>query len=331
MEVITVDIPVYDLALVKKLSSSTPGPFKSGDTVMFNIVVTNQGNVDSGNITLTDYIPAGLTLSDSNWTQSGNIATRTLSNIAAGASRKVTITFTIDQNAPTTIKNYAEISEDDGDDCDSTPDNTNGNGSGESTGLVDDSIGTGCQPGGDEDDHDVEVITVDTPQDNYDLALRKTLVSTGTLSKGGNVTFEIEVFNQGTVDSGNITLTDYIPAGLTLSDTHWTQSGNMATRTLSNIAAGSSRKVTITFTIDQSAPTTMKNYAEISEDSGDDCDSTPDSMNGNTSGEKDGVLVDDAIGTGCQLGGDEDDHDVEVITVGDVTSACTNLSANPSS
>ncbi len=40
-------------------------------------------------------------------------------------SYTVNITFKIAANAPTTIKNYAEISEDDGDDCDSTPDDTN--------------------------------------------------------------------------------------------------------------------------------------------------------------------------------------------------------------
>ena len=75
------------------------------------------------------------------------------------------ITFTIDTDAPNRINNFAEISRDDGDDCDSTPDGINGNQDGEteSTGMVNDNIGNGCNPGGDEDDHDIEPITIPDP------------------------------------------------------------------------------------------------------------------------------------------------------------------------
>ena len=45
---------LYDLALRKTLSSSTPGPFAIGDTVTFDIEVFNQGNVDALNIEVTD-------------------------------------------------------------------------------------------------------------------------------------------------------------------------------------------------------------------------------------------------------------------------------------
>lgn len=75
------------------------------------------------------------------------------------------ITFTIDNDAPKNINNFAEISSDSGDDCDSTPDRINGNGAGESTGLIDDAVGTTCEPGGDEDDHDIAPITVEDGED----------------------------------------------------------------------------------------------------------------------------------------------------------------------
>ncbi len=66
---------VFDLALRKTLSSSTPGPFESGDTVSFDIEVFNQGNTDATNIVVTDYIPSGLTLRSTNtWTLSGDTA-----------------------------------------------------------------------------------------------------------------------------------------------------------------------------------------------------------------------------------------------------------------
>ena len=88
---------------------------------------------------------------------------QTVGNIIAGQSSVLTVSFTVDANAPSSITNYAEISADDGDDCDSTPDDTNGNGTGETTGLIDDDIGTGCNTGGDEDDHDPETITIGNP------------------------------------------------------------------------------------------------------------------------------------------------------------------------
>ena len=85
---------------------------------------------------------------------------RAMTNIAAIDDETITISFTVDEDAPDVIRNYAEISSDNGDDCDSTPDNTNGNQVVETAtnGMVDDQIGNGCNPGGDEDDHDIATI-----------------------------------------------------------------------------------------------------------------------------------------------------------------------------
>ena len=324
-EVVVTSTSGYDLALRKTLSSSTPGPFNTGDTVTFDVTVFNQGTVDANNIEVTDYIPTGLTLNDAAWTQSGDQATRTISSLAAGANTTLTITFTIDTDAPRIVKNLAEISSDDGDDCDSTPDNDPAN-----DGIIDDNaIGTACEPGGDEDDHDIEEITIeDSSNDDYDLALRKTLVGATTVfSVGENVTFNIEVFNQGEVDAANVVVTDYIPTGLTLNDAAWTQSGNSATRAISFISAGDSENITITFTLNSNASDTIRNIAEISSDDGDDCDSTTDTDSGNDN------LVDDSIGTRCDPDTtDEDDHDIAEITVDPTgSSACTNLTASPTS
>jgi len=60
---------VFDLALIKELTSA--GPFNPGDDIIFTITVTNQGTIDATSFELTDYIPAGMTLStnDTNgWT-----------------------------------------------------------------------------------------------------------------------------------------------------------------------------------------------------------------------------------------------------------------------
>ncbi len=304
----------------------TPGPFSTGSTVTFDITVFNQGNVDANGIQITDYIPAGLTLSDTNWVKTGNIAQRVIPTIAAGLSVKVSITFTIDATAANSITNLAEISSDDGNDCDSTPD-TNPTNDGT---ITNDAIGTACEPGGDEDDHDPETIILTGITPIYDLALRKTLSSTtpGPFNSGSTVVFNIEVFNQGNVPANNIEVSDYIPTGLILNDTAWTQSGSIAKRTISRIEAGTSVPLTIRFTIAANPPSSITNLAEISSDDGNDCDSTPDTNAGN-----DGTPVDNAIGIGCESGGDEDDHDPETITTGTPppVSACTNLSASATS
>lgn len=313
---VIVNTPVYDLALKKVLSASNgTGSLQKGGMVSFDIQVFNQGNVDANNIEVTDYIPIGLILNDANWTQSGAIAKRSITKIKAGESALVTIRFTIAATAPNSITNYAEVSEADGLDCDSTPDNVNGNQTGETgTGMINNDIGTGCNPGGDEDDHDPETIILGT--DIYDLALLKTLSTTtpGPFNSGSTVVFNIEVYNQGNVLANNIEVTDYIPTGLILNDSTWTQSGATAKQTISAISAGEKKTLTIQFKIAANPPASITNLAEISRDDGNDCDSTPDTNAGN-----DGTISDNDIGTGCDSGGDEDDHDPETIPTGGST------------
>jgi len=315
----------YDLALKKTLSNSTPGPFTIWDEVTFNITVYNQGDIDSGNIEITDYIPEGLSFDEDdndNWDDNNDKATYQITNIEAGEQRTISITFTINNEASTIIRNFAEISEDDNNytDCDSIPDDENRNQVGETvwSWLIDNSVGNWCNPWGDEDDHDVEEITIQNSEDIYDLALRKTLSSStpGPFNIGDNVTFDIEIFNQGNVTASNIAVIDYVPEGLTLIE-WWDFSLELdGTADLSddidNLEAWESRVVSINFTINNDAPRSITNYAEIWFDDGLDCDSTTDEDNTN-----DGTPINDDIWSGCDEGWDEDDHDPETIVVQD--------------
>ena len=133
----------------------------------------------------------------------------------------------------------------------------------------------------------------------FDLALQKSLNGGAVFESGSEVMFTLRVINQGTIDATNVEVTDYIPAGLTLNDAAWTQSGQTATRIISSIPAGQTQNVMITFTIDADAPESITNFAEISEDNApagnEDCDSIPDGINGNQPGENDGTQIDDNI------------------------------------
>ncbi|WP_461089712.1 DUF7507 domain-containing protein [Spirosoma gilvum] len=160
----------------------------------------------------------------------------------------------------------------------------------------------------------------------FDLALRKTLAlgQSATVTTGSSVTFTITVFNQGNLAATNIQLTDYIPSGLTLNDANWTASGSTATLNspIASLAAGASITRSIVFTV-SSLSGTITNLAEISSASGGtDIDSNPDNNPSN-----DGAIKNDVINENGLQGGDEDDSDLESITVSPVCSMSAVVSA----
>ena len=253
-------VQIYDLALVKVLDSeTTPEPYIPGADVAFIITVTNQGTLDAADIEITDYLPAGLTLTDSNWTDNGNgTATYTHSPVLQpGESVDISINFTVAGTVFTTITNRAEISDDDAqetygmDDIDSTPDADTTNDNQPTTPYndpSDDETREDGKNGGDEDDHDLASLEPSA----FDLALTKVLKDPSIVyMQGDDVTFTITVDNQGYLDGENIEITDYIPADLTLNDTDWTDNGDgTASTTIATVPLQSSVDVDITFTID---------------------------------------------------------------------------------
>ena len=326
-----VTVEVFDLALSKVLATGEDDLVYPGQDITFTINVFNQGTVLAQNIELVDYIPTGLTLNDADWAEAGGNATITLpGTLAPGTSTSVDITFTVDAtNTATQLINRAEIfdaSDDLGDntipDIDSTPDDTNGNDNGGDVNTAtDDEINDDGTI--DEDDEDPEDINVQI----FDLALRKTLGDGEDVRvyPGQDITFTIEVFNQGTADASNIEITDYIPSGLTLNDSDWSGAGNTATITLpGTLVAGASTTVDITFTVDATtSDADVINVAEISDaedGNGDsvangdipDNDSTPDTDPNNDPGGEVNGNTDDTVDN---QNGDEDDSDPEDVEI----------------
>jgi uncharacterized repeat protein (TIGR01451 family) len=165
----------------------------------------------------------------------------------------------------------------------------------------------------------ISEITVKVKDSIFDLALRKTIkggAKNPVVYPGGNITFEIAVFNQGNLGASNIVITDYIPEGLILSDSAWTMNGaGKAVASIDTLAVGDSLVKEITFTIAADFKGKAVNFAEISAaEGGEDVDSTPDDNPNN-----DGTPKDDRIDeNGKHVDGeDEDDHDFEEITVED--------------
>jgi len=329
-QIILCDEAVYDLALTTMLAPGYSSTVNVGDEVGFSTTVYNQGEEEACNVEVTAYIPIGMSLSNnplnSIWTVNGNLATTTINTcIQPGGAETVNIYLTLDTAVSgSSIDFYAEISMDDGDDIDSNADNSNNNDTGANPATGTDNTING--EGGDEDDHDIAQITVGTPV-NYDLALINGISSSfGTMyCPGDEVRYNTAIYNTGEVEACNVQITAYIPEGMSVSNNPlnsiWTISGNIATTYITScIPAGgvypnASSDPLSTFLILEidNAPNSMINfYSEISEDDGDDRDSTADNNPNNDAGAVPNSGTDNTI---QGQGGDEDDHDVAAITV----------------
>jgi len=325
--------------------TTTPGPFYPGDPVTFDINVYNQGTLDAYDIQLAEYLPTGLNLTDANWddTDGDGIVDLLIpiASIAAGDSATVTVTMMVDAGfQDTLIINHAEVSF-----------ATESQGSGvntididsEANNNIDDDFVAGNNfvdnEGGDEDDHDFEEIEI---VQIFDLALTTTFNpnTNAPFLPGDTVTFDLTVFNQGTLTAYDIALNDYIPNGLILIDDNWNANGATAALVdpVDVINPGDSSIVSITFMIDPAfTGTSIINDGEISyatsvDDSGDN---TPDfdSTVGDNAGTPSEIGNDDVItdiDTGSSQDDDvfSDDYDPVEITIipnidHEITTICT--------
>ncbi len=180
-ENLTVDfgfhLPIFDLALRKQLKAGVT-EVRPGDTVTFVIEIFNQGNVAAADPSIIDYIPAGLTLADSDWTaQADGTATIALTGttIQPGSSTEVEIDLKVNSGAKGSLINTAEITNalpvdvngqvirmPNGQpipDIDSVPDATNNDA------KIDDQINSNAAAG-DEDDNDIAVLSITQAQTN---------------------------------------------------------------------------------------------------------------------------------------------------------------------
>ena len=334
-------IEVYDLAL-RKTTPNPTGPWKYGDVVPFTITVFNQGNVEARDVQVVDYLPSGLDFGAGNASWSYDVGTRmaltTVASIPAGGQVSLVINMVVQPSltgmAEKRWYNEAEIktardnnnttrTEDIDSRFDMNPDNDNDV---VCDGPDDDEINEDGKnvPGDDEDDNDIEWIHV------FDLALKKTEVTSGPYRYGQDVRFRLTVYNQGNITAQTVKLTDYLPAGFVLSTTTpngWVMNGSNAEYTINTpLAGGASTFVDIYLTVvmTEGGRKDWLNYAEITgstDSNGDnsmkDADSMPGSDNPTERSVTEGSPADNNI-TSNDKGGEEDDHDPDGIDVYDL-------------
>ena len=180
------------MSLVKDINTASSATPNVGDTVIFELTITNAGPSAATNVELEDIVPAGYTLqtvNDGGTDIAGTFLSWTLANVPVGST---TVSYEVTVNAPTGASdeylNTAEIAAVDQFDTDSTPGNDDGD--------------------QDEDDEDFYVTT---PQvTDLEISLQ---ASNSTPDVGDIVTFTINISNLGTAAATGISLENLVPQG----------------------------------------------------------------------------------------------------------------------
>lgn len=111
-----------DLSLAKSVSNASPA---FGSTISYTLTLTNTGPVAATNVEVLDELPVGFDYVSSSGFDDYDPATGiwSVSSIASGQTRTMTITGTVSAPTGVTITNFAEVSASSAPDADSTPGN----------------------------------------------------------------------------------------------------------------------------------------------------------------------------------------------------------------
>ncbi len=260
---------IYDLDLV--ITEASTGPYAPGSAVTYQIVVGNDGTLDASGVQVITTPEAGLTFMSSDATTNPNVievspGVWTINSLNTGDTEVINVTYTIDNTfMGTSLTTVGQITVDDGNDIDSDPDQDE---------TVDD-LADGIA---DDDEGDVTV----TVTQSYDLALSQDVVTAGPYMQGSNVTFQITLTNEGTVQANNVEITDFPPGGLIYVSSDEMTNANVTETSpgvfvVSSINPGDTEVINITYQIDPTfMGTSLTNLAQITADDGDDVDSDPD-------------------------------------------------------
>jgi uncharacterized repeat protein (TIGR01451 family) len=239
-----------DLGITK---TGTPNPVLAGNNITYTIVVTNNGPATSSNVTMTDTLPANTTVvsitppsTPTGWTcPAASGGSQTCTNSSLGAS--TTSTFTLVLNviagtAPkTAITNSAAIS------SSSTSDPNSANNSASTTSYV-------------------------ASPTQADVAILKT-ASPEPVDQGTNLTYTLQVTNNGPAVATGVTVTDILPGEVTYSSVSipssqgtcsYTSATTTVSCTLNNMNVGALVIITINVNAATfSSSTTSSNTATV--------------------------------------------------------------------
>ena len=227
--------PTADLRLEKTTYNLNPD---EGDSVVFQITVTNDGPNVATNIHLRDLLPAGLTYISGGFGYDPATGDWTISSLANGETATFYLQVTVDgDTAQTTITNHAEILG-----LDQTDPNSANN-------------------------SDTVILSVQNTQSLADLHIEKTLSTAATAEVGDEVRFLIVVSNDGPDNALGVTIRDLLPATFEYISAYGSQGTyDPATGdwTIGTISAGDSTQLSLTVAPAAGAEgTTLTNTASL--------------------------------------------------------------------
>jgi large repetitive protein len=227
-----------DLSITK---SDSPDPVPAGGNLTYTIDITNNGPSDATGVSISDPIPAGTSfVSASN---GGSLAagtvTWTIGALASGTSASGTLVVTVSPLQTADLSNTATVTA-------TTADPTPGNNSDTETTVVGVSA-------------DLSITKSDSPD---------------PVIAGNNLTYTIDITNNGPSDATGVSISDPIPAGTSFVSA--SNGGSLAAGTVTwaigNLASGASRTRTLFVTVNPSRTADLSNTATVS---GDQSDPTP--------------------------------------------------------
>ncbi len=230
-----------DLSLSKGLSAASNTTPNAGDTVTFELELTNEGPGIATNVTFEDTLPVGYTLGTVNdgGTVSGNIISWSIANMPVGTQ---TVSYEVTLNAPTNetneYTNTAQIITSDQFDPDSTPNNDDGDQS--------------------EDDEVRHMINPPT----VDLEIDKTVDKDQTFFED-TIVFTVTATNNSTYEATNIGIEDVLPEGyilVTTSADAGTYNESTGTWEIPSINIGETAALEMTVTV-----TDIEDYTNVAE------------------------------------------------------------------
>ncbi len=232
----TRDIAITRQAVLTITKTDTPDPNTVGETLTYEILVTNTGPSTATNVVITDTLPAGLTFDSVSSTagtasQASGVITVNIPTLAVGADATVTVVTTIQPAfAGTTIANSATADADE------------------------------AAP--------VTANSSTTVNPDIDLSITKT-DSVDPVNRGSQLTYTLVVTNSGPSGATNVEVVDTLPSDVTfVSATGGTVTGtvgtsNPVTVNVGTLASGESKTVTITVNVSQTAAATFNNSAIV--------------------------------------------------------------------